>query len=89
MLYDAVLVWTAILFLEVQEFCNEAEAPFHPTYKLEKKLNNVTVEYIPQEHSIKNLEELLQFLRTSSPQGRLASPDVVSSLTSQLQQLLK
>ena len=52
-----------------------------PTYKLAKKLNEIIIEYLPQEHSIKNREELLQILRTSRPEGILASLDVESLFT--------
>lgn len=52
-----------------------------PTYKLAKKWNNVIIEYLPQEFSITNREELVHFLRTLKPQGLLASLDVESLFT--------
>jgi hypothetical protein len=52
-----------------------------PTYKIAKQLNSIIQEYLPQEHSVKNREELLQILRSTRPQGLLASLDVESLFT--------
>ena len=52
-----------------------------PTYKLAKTLNNLITPFIPNQYSLRSTNDFIDILRTSNPQGIIASLDVESLFT--------
>ncbi|XP_076065026.1 uncharacterized protein LOC143039059 [Oratosquilla oratoria] len=52
-----------------------------PTYHLAKQLNELITPYIPTFHTLLSMDEFVEFLKNSNPQGTLASLDVESLYT--------
>ena len=52
-----------------------------PTYELAKKLNGLLTPYTPSKYSLKSTNDFIDIIRSSAPQGLLASLDVESLFT--------
>lgn len=52
-----------------------------PTYKLAKQINQIITPYMPTKFSLKSTDEFIDILRTTKPEGILASLDVESLFT--------
>ena len=52
-----------------------------PTYKLAKKLNDLIKPYIPSDYSLKSTDDFIDLLRSTRPDGLIASLDVESLFT--------
>ncbi|XP_076059498.1 uncharacterized protein LOC143036137 [Oratosquilla oratoria] len=49
-----------------------------PTYRLAKQINGIITPYIPKKYSLRSIDEFLDILHSTKPQGIMASLDVQS-----------
>ncbi|XP_076029100.1 uncharacterized protein LOC143017947 [Oratosquilla oratoria] len=52
-----------------------------PTYRLAKQINSIITPYIPKKYSLRSIDEFLDILHSTKPQGIMASLDVQSLFT--------